>query len=55
MKEIFVTSANRKRRWKIFVGSDQVLTAEELFFDKDDGEWKPTTSYKERKVEPDRR
>jgi hypothetical protein len=40
-KELIVTSANRKRRWKVFVASDRILTAVELYLDDMDGEWKP--------------
>jgi hypothetical protein len=40
-KELIVTSANRKRRWKIFVASDRILTAVELYLHERDGEWKP--------------
>ena len=40
-KELIVTSANRKRRWKVFVASDRILTAVELYLDEKDGKWKP--------------
>jgi hypothetical protein len=36
-KELIVTSANRKRRWKVFVASDRILTAVELYLDEKDG------------------
>jgi hypothetical protein len=38
---LFVTSANRKRRWKVYVQSNRILTAVELFLEKNVGEWKP--------------
>ena len=41
LKEMIVTSADRKRRWKVFVGPDRILTAVELYLDESDGEWKP--------------
>jgi hypothetical protein len=41
---IIVTSANLKRRWKVFVDLNRILTAQELFLDKVDGEWKALSS-----------
>lgn len=39
--KIVVRSGDRKRRWSIYVGSDKILSAVELCFDQNDGEWKP--------------
>ena len=38
-EKLIVTSANRKRRWKVSVGPGKILSAIELYFDQNDGVW----------------
>jgi hypothetical protein len=42
--KIIVTSGDRKRRWSVYVGPDKILSAVELYFDQNDGQWKPVTA-----------
>jgi hypothetical protein len=42
--KIIVTSGNRKRRWSVYVGADKILSAVELYFDENAGEWKQVTA-----------
>jgi hypothetical protein len=42
--KIIVTSGNRKRRWRVYVGADRILSAVELYFDKNAGEWQQLTA-----------
>jgi hypothetical protein len=42
--KIIVISGNRKRRWRVYVGADKILSAVELYFDNDAGEWQQVTA-----------
>jgi hypothetical protein len=39
--KIMVTSGDRKRLCSVYVGPYKRLSAVELYFDQNDGEWKP--------------